>query len=597
MSYNADKQITSKEEDVFGRKDFSQRLGRFIYNYQGEDGLVLGLYGEWGSGKTSVINMVEEEIDELAENDKNKPLIVRFSPWQYSDKDNLISLFFQSLTYKIDSKGKFKDELGKALNAYAEVFDPIALLSPILGLKIVSKLMKKRIKLSYEKKADLDNRKKALEKALKKVKKKIVIVIDDIDRLANTQIRDIFQLVKSVGDLPYIIYVLAMDREIVERALTEVHQTDCSRYLEKIIQMPVELPMLNQSELADILWGKLHEVISKFSDKVIWNEEYRQKIFMGCLRPYITTLRDVNRLINVFQFRYGMLYEEVSFEDMLGVTTLEVFEPKLYRWIYNNKDAVCGGGMHGLLLDNDTKPDYRKLYSAEFIEMGVKPERAIRCIATMFPIFAKDVNEYPYTDLSVSELGFRGNMRVADMEKFELYFVFNLENIEVPRSLIKSCLFKFNKNQLNKVIKEIITQGNIRYFIEESIVMIDKIPYARLDLIASVILNLCGEIKGDGPRSFFIGSIEYIVENFIETILKRLNTEIEKYKIIHLALEKIDKNGLSILASIIIGLEYAYGRLGDSENKEKQIISLEHLKELENMYVAKVPTISKTESI
>ena len=111
MSYNADKPITSKEEDVFGRKDFSQRLGRFIYNYQGEDGLVLGLYGEWGSGKTSVINMVEEEIDELAENDKNKPLIVRFSPWQYSDKDNLISLFFQSLTYKIDSKGKFKDEL------------------------------------------------------------------------------------------------------------------------------------------------------------------------------------------------------------------------------------------------------------------------------------------------------------------------------------------------------------------------------------------------------------------------------------------------------------------------------------------------------
>ena len=68
MSYSTDKSITSEKEDVLGRKDFSKRLGRLIYNYQGEDGLVLGLYGEWGSGKTSVINMVEEEINRLAEN-------------------------------------------------------------------------------------------------------------------------------------------------------------------------------------------------------------------------------------------------------------------------------------------------------------------------------------------------------------------------------------------------------------------------------------------------------------------------------------------------------------------------------------------------
>ena len=61
MSYSTDKPITSKKEDVLGRKDFSKRLGRLIYNYQGEDGLVLGLYGEWGSGKTSVINWQKKQ--------------------------------------------------------------------------------------------------------------------------------------------------------------------------------------------------------------------------------------------------------------------------------------------------------------------------------------------------------------------------------------------------------------------------------------------------------------------------------------------------------------------------------------------------------
>ena len=101
---------------------------------------------------------------------------------------------------------------------------------------------------------------------------------------------------------------------------------------------------------------------------------------------YINTLRDVNRLINTFQFRYGMLYQETSFEDMVGITTLEVLEPELYKWICNNKDAVCGGFMHGFLLNSGNKPDYRKLYHDEFESLGINPDLAISCVSTMFPV-------------------------------------------------------------------------------------------------------------------------------------------------------------------------------------------------------------------
>lgn len=70
--------------------------------------MVIGLFGKWGTGKTSIINMVINEINSLANYDKkeksneNKPLIIKFSPWNYSDKDNLITLFFQSLKNKIN---------------------------------------------------------------------------------------------------------------------------------------------------------------------------------------------------------------------------------------------------------------------------------------------------------------------------------------------------------------------------------------------------------------------------------------------------------------------------------------------------------------
>jgi len=101
MNYNTDRPIDSDEQDLLGRSSFSKQLGKAIYECNGENGLVIGLFGKWGTGKTSVINMAVNEIKILAENDINKPLIMKFAPWNYSDKDNLISLFFNNLKNKI----------------------------------------------------------------------------------------------------------------------------------------------------------------------------------------------------------------------------------------------------------------------------------------------------------------------------------------------------------------------------------------------------------------------------------------------------------------------------------------------------------------
>ena len=101
MNYSVDRPIDTEEQDSLGRSLFSKELGKAIYGYNENDGLVIGLFGKWGTGKTSIINMAVNEIDALSVNDKIKPLIIKFSPWNYSDKDNLISLFFQSLKKRL----------------------------------------------------------------------------------------------------------------------------------------------------------------------------------------------------------------------------------------------------------------------------------------------------------------------------------------------------------------------------------------------------------------------------------------------------------------------------------------------------------------
>lgn len=84
MKYFTDKPIENNSDDLLGRASFSERVGETIYNFDAEDGLVIGLYGSWGSGKTSVVNMIVNHIEEKSTD--NKPLIIKFEPWNYLDQ-------------------------------------------------------------------------------------------------------------------------------------------------------------------------------------------------------------------------------------------------------------------------------------------------------------------------------------------------------------------------------------------------------------------------------------------------------------------------------------------------------------------------------
>ena len=215
--YVADRPIVSAEDDLLGRSDFANKLGEAIYKFDSSDGLVVGLYGKWGSGKTSVVNMALNEIENLAREDTDKPLVVKFSPWNYSDKSNLISLFFNKLKneLKLEKHSAFNRQLGKALVNYSSAFDVLSLIPNVSApLAEFVKQILKNYGQEIQELPSLDESRAELQKVLGESDRKIIVVIDDIDRLTGEQIRDICQLVKQVGDFPNIIYLLVMEREI-----------------------------------------------------------------------------------------------------------------------------------------------------------------------------------------------------------------------------------------------------------------------------------------------------------------------------------------------------------------------------------------------
>lgn len=628
MNYSADRPINKSEDDLLGRESFSKYLGKAIYRYNGSDGLVIGLFGKWGTGKTSIINMAKEEIKKQSENNENKPIIIDFSPWNYSDKNDLISLFFQSLKSKFDLEGnilskvvssvpfigkflnsklvlkgkeKSKQEIGEALSNYADVLDALSFV-PLVGpglakwLKAVAKAKGNNLM----KTPDLDTAKENLEKKLKENNQKIIIVIDDIDRLANTQIRDIFQLVKQVADFPNIIYILSMDREVVSRALEEVHKIDGNQYLEKIIQLPFEILELSKSKLKSIFLSKLDKIIKELPHNVIWDEDYWDNIFRNCIEPYIKTLRDVNRVINTFSFRYGMSYEETCFEDMVAITTIEVLEPKLYKWIVNNKDLLCRGLKDKAMVMKWDQDEYRKKCKDEFTKNNIDAEKAFKCIYAIFPKFEVDIGKYKVAKNTYYKTNdnIRGNMRMAYEGRFDFYIAPGVDDVKVSRKTINEFIYESDyKNLKNTIIKQYSEENNeekLHYFVGEIRCLIDKIPYERLGLIASVLLCIRVEFKEKHNISFSELSSYGALENCVYDILKRLETSKERSDIIKSTLENISDSELGVIAGTIIRIEDSYGRLtGTLKNEEDQIISEDDLLEIENKYINKINEIIK----
>jgi P-loop ATPase len=597
MNYNADKPIKTGSEDLLGRAFFSKQLAKALYECDASDGLVIGLFGEWGSGKTSVLNMTMNEIKNMGEESENEPLIVTFSPWNYSDKDNLISLFFRNLINHLDmpSNNKIKRKIGKVLTDYADCLDALSVLSPLGGILVnILKPIIKTQGANLMEVPNLDSTKEKLETILKGSNQKIVVVIDDIDRLTNSQIRDIFHLAKQVGNFPNIVYILSMDREIVCRALKEIHNIDGHEYLEKIIQIPFEIPKISKSKVHKYLFNQLDKIINDTSNDTIIDDSYWGRVFVNCVSPYIDNLRDINRLTNIFKFKYRALYQEVSVEDMIGITTLEVLEPKLYKWIYNNKDILCNSIRYNISRNKGTKVEYRERFYNEFKGININPDKSIRCISTLFPAFAKEIDEYQGVYQSNAES--KKKMKICDDEKFDIYFRHDLDSVEVSRGTIKDCLFRFNEEELNAIIEGINQGGNIVYFLEEVQSLIDDIPYERISLIVSVVLSAQWKFKGETDAGLFTKTAYVLAIDLVEELLHRIRIEQERFELLYSILNDMDKNRVGAIAIILDRVKLFY-----EENQEsveaKALISFEQLQELENMYMLNIRGVIETELI
>ena len=205
-----DSPITREQDDKLGRAAFAKALANAVSDFGGDDSFVIGIHGKWGTGKSSVLNLFAEELTQASDKRSQTVDVLRFNPWNFSDQNQLVLQFLRQFSAHLRSLDKTSKAKVKALLENLDKYS--AALGPPLEAVPYGKFLSTGIRFATKAlvgNGDTDSLFRAVGHQLRQLKRKTVVIVDDIDRLTALEIRQVFQLVKLSARFPYVVYVLA----------------------------------------------------------------------------------------------------------------------------------------------------------------------------------------------------------------------------------------------------------------------------------------------------------------------------------------------------------------------------------------------------
>ena len=349
-------------EDSLGRVHFADVLSRSLVLPKSSPGLVVGIEGNWGSGKSTLIGFVTKSLKEITES--STPIVVEFNPWMVSDTGALVEALIGQVAASIGesfSGGKKGLQVSKKLLSYVGLLKNLKYVPGLSwaghAAKDIPELMKTIAAVAeqgtdagqkalgdFEKLLpswDISKKRKEVIDALEELDRPIVIVIDDLDRLPAEEIRAMIQAIKAVADFPRTTYLLAYDRDVVACALAADKDSGLS-YLEKIVQVAYPIPPLSQRQLKQFSNDKVQTLLKTLRITLRDYEEARYEKAMSLLTGLARHPRDVVRTLNRLTLSLPATHGEVNAADVMVFEALSQRFPALRDAIHNHSTDFIG---------------------------------------------------------------------------------------------------------------------------------------------------------------------------------------------------------------------------------------------------------------
>lgn len=463
--FNPDLPIKTIEEEKkygLGRYKFAQSLGESILSYKYTESLVIGICGEWGSGKTSIVNMALEHI--LSDITTKKPLIMKFNPWNFSDRNELIEKFFNELSILLCDDSNITTKL----KSYFERLIPAALVLTSVVIPNQTTAINDSVRLIEEHNTkSLESLKTELNELLTKNNRKVLIVIEDIDRLNNSEIQQMFQLVKLLANFSNTVYIMEFDKNIVIKALEKDIPGNYSfQYMEKIVQVILDVPKISDLELEFILNTEINGLIKNSPD--LFNKHRWDFYYQNGLKHLFKDIRSIKRYINNLKFSFGLLKDEVDLADIFAITAIQVHLPNVYNFIKHNKKIFTSKEF-----EVSEKKKYLIILNDFIRENSTKiSENQLKTLLkSIFPtlnyIFDENFKENDHYFKANYKLSKNDLLSICTPESFETYFRLSVPEWNISREEFHKIIFNANDSKIfGDKLFQLQKEGKLIKFIE-----------------------------------------------------------------------------------------------------------------------------------
>lgn len=291
--------VTDPAQDAYGFAGFAKNLANAIRVTPSPHGLVMAIHGPWGAGKSSLLNLVKFELRTIREN--ACPIIIDFNPWWFNGRDHLAAQLLAQFGTSLRNESDVLLKIGELIAEYSGALSKAVALST--GTPWIDKPVNALLKLLKRKPKEVPQLKAEIAKLLQTSKRRVLFIIDDLDRLTPDEIREVFKVVKALADFPNVIYLLSFDKLVVAEALAKSLGVNGSAYLEKIVQASFTLPSVDSTRLQSKLFAELDLLIDSLPSAT-FDSTYWGNVYFDGLNHFIRKPRDIVRLINALAVTY-----------------------------------------------------------------------------------------------------------------------------------------------------------------------------------------------------------------------------------------------------------------------------------------------------
>lgn len=412
-----DHPIDNPDEDVLGRDVVAAALADELLTIDASQGVVAAITGPWGTGKTSLLNLTARRL-RSAEGVR----VVDFNPWLFSGAEELASAFLGELARELrhlePARRRWRRRSAGVADTVAEYSAALYAVGFIPGAASARQALHglgKRTASQLRGDTSLNARRDAAVDALSRLDGRVVVLVDDIDRLTRDELRHLFRMVRLTASFPNVVYLLSLDRKVVAEALSDAGFAG-GEYLEKILSLTCAVPT-GQPEVFRAAWlDSLNALLEQHPVGPI-DEDAFGRVQLQILDPLMRTLRDAKRVLTSLPVAMRTAGSEVAFADLVALESLRVLAPDLHAALPDCSRAFTTLRDNYLPQQDKEHGDRVSRFVAADVRHDGKVARAV--VEVLFPAAAHHLGGATWA--AGSSTAWRRERRVADVGVLEYY--------------------------------------------------------------------------------------------------------------------------------------------------------------------------------